>query len=277
MLIRLAAFVAILFYLPCLAYPQNPPTPSTKSGEFPVTPLPPEQASYLQKVSKMQMAWGAPMSTPGSTLELRETGRERTDDRMIVAYRIYGHGLPTDQAYTLVRWPLNGLPETVLSGVTLSQDGMAICSGAGPQFCGDSATPNDPIDLKTFGGKGEPFRIALEGEDHQHRAAVSVTPFPVTAENKGCSLESILIMPNAEAILLQGSGFAPSRSVEFNTDSSGEERSWKETADGTGHLKFIVLPYKAGLDDGVVTIQPTNASCHPSVTVPWGKHSYKLQ
>jgi hypothetical protein len=136
---------------------------------------------YLQKAVKMQLAWGAPMSTPGSTLELRETRRERIDDRTVVTYRIYGHGLPSDQVYTLVRWPLNGLPEAVLSGVTLTQDGLAVCSGAGPQFCGDSATPNDPIDLKTFGG------------------------------------------------------------------------------------------------NGIVTIQPTNAVCQPSVTVPWGKHSYKLE
>lgn len=277
MLIRPAASVAILLFLPYLAYPQNPPTPSAKSDEFPAPPLPPEQASYLQKVSKMQMAWGAPMSTPGSTLELREMGRERSGDRTVVTYRIYGHGLPTDQVYTLVRWPLNGQPEAVLSGVTLGQDAMAICSGAGPQFCGDSATPNDPIDLKTFGGKGEPFRIALEAQDHQHRTAASIAPFPVKAESKGCSLESILIMPNAEAILIQVFGFAPNASVEFISDSSGEKRSQKETADATGHLKFVVLPYKEGLDDGTDTIQPSNGACQPSLTVPWGKHSYKVQ
>jgi hypothetical protein len=263
-----------LVAIPCLALlTAIPPVHAQQSKASVAQPA----ADYLQKVSKMQMAWGAAMSTPGSTLELRETGRERVEDRTVVAYRIYGHGLPVDQTYSLVRWPLNGLPEAVLSGVTLTQDGMAVCSGAGPQFCGDSATPNDPIDLKTFGGKGEPFRIALEAEDHKHLAAASVAPFPVKAENKDCSLESILIMPNAEAILLQGSGFGPNASVEFISDSSGEKRSQKETADGTGHLKFIVLPYKEGLDDGVVTIQPTNAACQPSVTVPWGKHSYKLQ
>jgi hypothetical protein len=234
-------------------------------------------ADYLQKVSQMQMAWGAPMSTPGSTLQLRETARERTGDRTVVTYRIYGHGLPADQVYTLVRWPLNGRPEAVLAGVTLGQDGIAICSGAGPQFCGDSASPNDPVNLKTFGGKGEPFRIALEAEDHKHLAATSVAPFPIKAENQGCSLELLLITANAEAILLQGSGFAPNASIEFTTDSSGEKHTLKETADGAGHLKFVVLPYKQGLDDGSITLQPTTGTCHPQLTVPWGKHSYQLQ
>jgi hypothetical protein len=236
-----------------------------------------EQANYLQKASKMQLAWGAPMSTPGSGIELRETARERTKDQTIVTYRIYAHGLPTGQVYSLVRWPLNGMPEIVMSGVTLGPDGMAICSGAGPQFCGDSATPNDPINLKTFGGRGEPFRVALQAADHKSLAAVSIAPFPVTAENNGCSLESILITPNAEAILLQGSGFAPNSSIEFTADSSGEKHTLKEAADGSGHLKFIVQPYKQGLDDGSITLQPTTGSCHPQVIVPWGKHSYKLQ
>lgn len=217
------------------------------------------------------------MSTPGSTLQLRETAREPTGDRTVVTYRIYGHGLPTDQVYTLVRWPLNGPPEAVLAGVTLGRDGMAICSGAGPQFCSDSASPNDPVNLKTFGGKGEPFRIALEAEDHKHLAATSVAPFPIKAENQGCSLESFLITPNAEAILLQGSGFEPNASVEFFSDSSGEKHLLKETADSTGQLKFVVLPYKQGLEDGTITLQPTTGPCRPTVTVPWGKHSYKLQ
>lgn len=258
-----------LFAATCSLLAQQAGTPTAQPSA--------QQANYLQKASKMQMAWGAPMSTPGSTLELRETGRKRTEDKTVVTYRIYGHGLPTNQTYTLVRWPLNGQPEVVLSGVTLGQDAMAICSGAGPQFCGDSATPNDPVDLKTFGGKGEPFRIALEAEDHKDLAAASVAPFPVTAENKGCSLESILVTANAEAILLQGSGFVPNASVEFIADSSGEKHALTETADSSGHLNFIVLPYNQGRDDGSITLQPTTGPCRPSLAVPWGKHSYKLQ
>jgi hypothetical protein len=199
------------------------------------------------------------------------------NDRSIVTYRIYERGLPRNQIYSVIRWPLNGQPETIMSGVTLNQDGIAICSGAGPQFCGDSATPNDPIHLKTIGSRGEPFRIALVTQDHKNLAAVSVTPFPVTAESEGCSLESILITPNAEAILVQGSGFAPNSTIEFTSDSSGEKHTLKETADGSGHLKFVVLPYKQGLDDGSIALLPATGKCHPRLTVPWGKHSYQLQ
>ena len=229
----------------------------------------------VQKLIATQRAWGTRMNSASATLELKEISRGMSNGHTVVRYRMLTSGLPTDKFYSVILWQLGGQPQTNLSGVTLDETGTAICAG-GPGSCGGTK-PNDPIDLVMMAGLGETKRLGLVASDQTARAFASVVPFPNRATEAGCNLEATLVTPNAEAMMLSGSGFKPGARLDVEIISEGEKQHPAATANENGIYEGVVLPFKKGLTKGRTQVSVRSGNCNPSVSFPWGADSYALQ
>lgn len=237
-----------------------------------------EQAIELaQKLANVQRNWGGPsMNSPDANLVLKETGRRDAGSFMAVSYRLVAKGLPAEKTYTLVTVSFDLKTAPVMQGVTLDGAGMAICAGR-DGTCGNSAKPNDPIDLVIPAAKGEPKRFGLVSDDGESKAFAYAVPFPLRSENHGCSIESLLLLQNGEAVLLHGGGFPPGADVRYDTSSEGESHSANLRADESGNVWSVALPFVAGKSHGATKASFKSGSCNPSLTYQWGAGSYKLQ
>jgi hypothetical protein len=205
------------------------------------------------------------MNTPGASLIATEGSPNKTPLGTMVRYELFAKNLPRDRQYNLSFLKMNG--DLMPSGgpKTLDHSGQ-IMDG-----------PNDPVVLVVMAAKGEPINFVLLSGDGQYRAAVSVVPFPILGSDKDCALEAILLMPNAEAVLVRAKGFEPNASIHFNGDSAGEKHDANLTTNHEGKSSIVLLPYKKGVEKGEMKITVSSASCTPSLQFSWGKGTYQPQ
>ena len=230
----------------------------------------------VQRVVNIQRNWGEKMNSPGASVNLKETSREKLNGQTAVVYRILTSGLSKTATYNIAQLPIDYRANILLEGVTLDESGQAICAGR-PDTCGSADKPNDPIDLKFIAAKGEPKRLSLISSDGQAKAFVSVVPFPIVGSDRGCSVEAILLFRNAEAVLLHGYGFEPNSTVHHKTISEGEMHEGDEKVDENGVFYTAELPYVQGKVNGTAKVTMQSKKCNPSVSYDWGKDSYQLQ
>src|ERR1700751_1069378 len=93
-------------------------------------------------------------------------------------------GLPKDQHYTLLMWPLNGPLRPVEGGISLTDDGRLTCTGNTQDDCGPKKPGAAPvIDFAIMAAKGEPKRIGVVSVDQKWKALGTVVPFPIEAKD----------------------------------------------------------------------------------------------
>ncbi len=210
-------------------------------------------------------AWRSKMSTPGAFVKVTEVERKGS----VVRYSLQVIGLPTDELYTVMSWPVGqGEPSTVIEGVSVGQNGTVMCAGRIPDQCGDASKRDDPVDFVFNPAKGEPYRIALIAGGY--RATVVIVPDPITTTDKGCTLSVERLMPKFELAYITGSGFPPNTEASFDSESHGERRQIKQKVDNDGNLDFALLPFVAGHKSGTTTIKGVGMKFSPTVGFDWG-------
>ncbi|MGA8531186.1 MAG: hypothetical protein WB622_15825 [Acidobacteriaceae bacterium] len=185
----------------------------------PHTPTPAEAAQEQQqrilmevsRLANMQAQWGPESSTPGMSIDLKEVGRTKASDGTTqIAWQITGKGFPPDQQLLLVRWPLDARPETVMSGLRLDGQGVAVCAAppvpatatagsrgraaanagqpgavppapspstdpsAQPPSCVATTKPGQPVELRAAVAPGEAIRVALVGQSEKNGTPVRI-------------------------------------------------------------------------------------------------------
>jgi len=221
------------------------------------------------RVVKMHEAWGPAASTPNTSLSLKEASREGA----VIKVRLYATGVPKQGTYTLVTWPVTQRgPSEALRGITFDESGLAVCAGT-PGTCGTPNKPNDPIDITLNPVPGEPSRLGLISSDQSAKIFAKIVPLPMRGEDKGCSVEAILLTPGSELIAIEGSGFAPNSVVAMDTVSEGERHAGKGKTDADGRYVSAVLPYKQGMTRGTAKVSLKSSACAPSVSFPWGRRN----
>lgn len=182
-------------------------------------------AQLAQTLIRQHEAWRSKLSTPGASIQAKESGKENGN----VLYRLYVTGLPADQLYTVLTWPVNqAKPSQQFEGVSLGKDGLVSCTGRLPNECSDpDSSPADhgAVDFAFHPVKGEPFRLAVVNGDS--RATIIIVPDPITSKDKGCSLEVVRLMPGFELAFFTGSGYPPNSEVTFDSESYGEKHEVK--------------------------------------------------
>ncbi len=229
-----------------------------------------------ETIAAMHKSWGPKANSPGTDLRIEEASRSQVDGHQVVKYRLIASGITSEKVYSLVVWPLNGQPTKALAGITIDSQGMAICPGR-PGTCGSADKPDDPIELKVSGGLAEPKRFGLVSSDQSIKVFAVVVPFPNRSTDHGCTLEEILLVPNSEAVILRGSGFAKGASLRIGADAEGENRDQMVKADDSGVYEMLLLPFKKGVAKGRTTVTFQSDSCSPMLSFDWGKGSYQPQ
>ena len=212
------------------------------------------------------IAWKTKLSTPGASIQAKEVTRTQS----LVMYNLYVSGLPTNQLYKLMTWPVgNSDPFPMMQGVRIGKNGIAICAMSSSGQCGDSSRMDDAIQVVFRRAKGEPFRLALVAGDH--RATVVIVPDPITGEDKGCTLRVERLLPQFELAYFTGSGFPAHSDVLFDSQSYDEKHEIRVATDRDGTLRFALMPLVSGKQEGTTTVTGMGMRCAPSVKFSWGE------
>ena len=228
-----------------------------------------------RKLLGQQYAWDQSAAMAATRLIFKEKSRKKTDQGTVITYDVSAPGLPTDQHYTLIAWPLNRGIEPVRSGISLTLDGKLTCTGKTQADCKPEADPI--ISLAVQATRGEPKRFGLISDDQKAKALGTVVPFPILGRDGGCSLEVLLATPDGDVAMVRGSGFVPNTSVPISSDSAGEVVTGIWKVDDKGNLMSSVLPQVRGKTSGDTTILVKAPGCSPKVTFHWGKDSYHVE
>ena len=260
LLSRPAFFCCFALVLRSLLFSQTQPSPRVNEGQT--------IQDLARRIASQHHAWGPALNKPNTSLSLKETARSGPT----ISYQLYASGLPHNRHYLLLSWPVTQKePSVVLHGVTLDDNGLAVCAGK-PDTCGSPDKLNDPIDLKLNPAKGEPFRVALIcSDDRNVKAFAKTVPLPNQSIDKGCSIQSVLLTPRAEEVAIEGTGFEPSADLTFESSSSGERHSVRAKADADGNYFSVMLPYRQGEQHGTTQVTIKSSACSPVLTFTWGR------
>jgi len=222
-------------------------------------------AELSQGLVKMHIAWRTKLSSPGASIEAKVVARAGP----VVKYNLRAAGLPTDELYTVMSWPVGeAKPSSVVEGVTIGKDGTLMCAGRTPEQCGDASKKDDPVDFVFSPAKGEPYRLALVSGEH--RAAVVIVPDPIAAKDKGCTLSVERLLPKFELAYFTGGGFPPNADASFDGESFGEKHPVSAKADSEGNLQFALMPFVTGHKKGSTTVKGVGMNCAPSIKFDGG-------
>lgn len=309
--LSLPIFVVSLFaqstQQPAPAQPQSPAAqqnvPSLQLHDLPPEPhtlTPEEQAQQkaeqmrlqLTRIASAQNNWGPAISTPGMSLELKETSRKDTPAGTGITWQLVGKGFTPDMQLTLVRWPLNQAVKSVMSGIVMDSNGVAVCGSAAPGLqapgdaqaanstpqapsCVKTQQPGTPITITATAAKGEAIRAGLVASDRKHGAAVSYVPFPIEGADKGCKIDVLLGSKDAELVLIRGDGFQHDSTYTLGTESFGQKHPLTATINAQGHFAAALTPWVPNHDAGDTVVYYRSSTCTPTVSFHWGKDTYK--
>ena len=249
-----------------LAFPRAQNRPTQPSSTPPQLTPEEKAAQDAQTLVKKHQAWISQITSPGASIEARESGR----DGAKVIYTLFVKGLPRDKVYTLVSWPVKKAdPFPALKGVSIDETGQASCTGKLPGECtSSSAEGHGAVKLTFTSVKGEPSRVALvNGES---KAAIVIVPNPISTEDKGCTLEAVRLLPHFELAYFSGVGYKPNTAVSIKTESYGEKHSLNPVADANGKIRFAIMPFVTGHASGTTTISTSGGACSPTLQFDWG-------
>jgi hypothetical protein len=266
----------------------------------PHTPTPEELAEQkaqqmrlqLTRIASAQANWGPAISTPGFSLEMKETGRTKTDAGTQITWQLIGKGFTPDMQLTLVRWPLNQGITNVMSGIIVNAAGTAVCGSAAPgpsaptsaapptpaaeaPSCSKTMDPGTPITVAADPARGEAVRVALVASDRKHGAATSVVPFPIEGADKGCKIDVLLGSKDAELVVIKGEGFKQDATYTLGTESYGEKHPLVTTINTQGRFAAALTPWIPNHDSGDTVVYYQSSTCTPTVDFHWGKDTYK--
>ena len=232
-------------------------------GQAPPATSSPQQT--VDQVFQLHEAWGPQANSPNAAVSLREISRR---GRMFL-YRIYAVGLPPEDRYTFLTWPITkpGATEAV-KGVRLDQTGLVVCP-ATPGPC--PAKPGEPIEFAVTVLKGVPVRIGLVSMDNSRlRAFAKIVPLPNQASNRGCTLEAVQLAPEGRFVLVEGRGFPPNAQLAIDRLSGDEHTTAKAKATPDGRYFDLILPFQKGRANGTMSVTAEASGCTPSLTFDWG-------
>ena len=155
----------------------------------------------------------------------------------------------------------------------LNADGKVVNVLADPEH----HLAEDPIDMKVFGGKGEPIQFALISDDNQLRAFTQIIPFPMEKTAGPCNLSAIETAPYYFSVFIRVSGLQPAEEVNIEQQSENERGQSKAKADDEGVFNAGLFPFVKGKQSGKARFVVNAKSCKIGIEFPWGEGSYQYQ
>jgi hypothetical protein len=232
----------------------------------------PDVQQRVDQLIKMDQAWGGEMTSPGMMLTMVEKSRSVSG----ISYQLHAQGAPKGKDYVLLSWTLgDAKPKRLMFGIRVDESGTAVCANAeGP--CKDTPV-NAPLVMKFQTVAGEPVRVGLLAADGSAKLLDEEIPTPLRVKDGACTLNAVLLAPNAEVVLFQGTGFGAAESLNVTSSFNGKMWTDSKRADATGDFLVADLPKVDGARSGVVTVTAKGTSCSPSLTVPFGENQLALK
>ena len=163
------------------------------------------------------VVWRTKLSSTGASIQAKEVERKES----LVKYYLTVSGLPTDELYIMMSWPVGQQkPTTIMDGISIGKDGTLICAGRKPEQCGDASKKDDPVDFVFEPAKGEPYRLALVSGEY--RAAIVIVPDPIVAKDKDCTLSVERLLPHFELAWFLGVVFLPIAKPHLKASLTGK-------------------------------------------------------
>jgi hypothetical protein len=227
----------------------------------------PDVQQRVNQLIKMDQAWGGEMTTPGMMLTMIEKSRSASG----ITYQLHAQGAPTGKDFVLLNWTLgDAKPKRLMFGVRVDASGTVVCANAeGP--CKDIAD-NEPLVMKFQTVAGEPVRVGLMAADGSAKLLDEEVPTPLRVKDGACTLNAVLLAPDAEVVLFQGTGFGAAESLNVTSTFNGKMWTDSKRADATGDFLVADLPKVDGARSGLVTVTAKGTTCSPSLTVPFGEN-----
>jgi len=271
--LRLSAIsLGVVFAVSVLATAQDDASSKKTSEELP---------KAVKDVLRTQALMDRGFDKPAGT-KLRFS---RIEDRLVkgetfTSYRIYAQGAPLDMPLILAYWKIGAAPSEIQilsSHAYVNRKGLLLAAKPEGELL-DQEAAGEKDELRIVLEKmanGEPARFVLRSNDSLTMFAGTVVKHPLESESKGCKLSALIAAPEANAILVYGDGFPSSSNLIMKSTSTDEAREIHAHTDSHGHSATVELPYVAGKEAGVVTESIATLDCSVSVSIPWGKGSYK--
>jgi hypothetical protein len=216
--------------------------------------------------------WGEQFNSPGATLTSKESGRTQIQGKTVITYNLVAAGMPKDQHYVL--WVLNlGADPRAGADAYLNSEGKVVSVLADP----DKHVAEDPINLKLFGSKGEPFKFGLISDDGKLRAFAQIVPFPIEAVGGSCHLSAVETGPYYLGMFVRATGFQPDEELAIETSSEGEGGQIKAKASSDGSYNSGLFPFVKGKRAGKTRFSVAGKTCKVAIEFPWGEGSQQYQ
>lgn len=224
-----------------------------------------QKQSSSVDANKLGAEWGKD-PTPGVHLELVEWkgpliryggGKQRKND---VAYQLVCTGLP--QGKTCTVWLLQSgtkVPIPFLPGFSANEKGELT---VGP--------PLTFVDLV----KAEPVDAALISSDQSVRAFAGTVPFPIRAQDGGCSLSLRILTKDVNSFQVMLEGFQPGEDLRTISRFESDVLEDHLVVPAEGKISVQVSPKATGKRSGKASYEALGKSCHPVLEYEWGKRSY---
>jgi hypothetical protein len=224
-----------------------------------------QDSNELGKLVNSISEWGDELNSPGTKLEAHLMGKQTRNGADYALYDFYLTGAPADQVYTIFQWPLGKAgPETVMPA-HISDNGRLCMHAIG---CQGTSGPYVLLAFLSF--PGLPHRIGIASEDKKYKAAITIIPNPIIAEDKGCSVEVIRAREDFSLAVLRGKGFQPSDEIKYTSNSAGEKMKGSFRANEHGEFVTGFGPGVKGKLKGNDKIDFKAPGCAPSVSYHWG-------
>jgi hypothetical protein len=224
-----------------------------------------QDSNELGKLVNSISEWGDELNSPGTKLEAHLMTKQARNGADYGFYDFYLTGAPADQVYTIFQWPLGKAgPETVMPAY-ISDNGRLCMHAIG---CKDTSGPYVMLAFLSF--PGLPHRIGIASGDKKYKAAITIIPNPIIAEDKGCSVEVIRAREDFSLAVLRGKGFQPSDEIKYTSNSAGEKMKGSFRANEHGEFVTGFGPGVKGKTKGTDKLDFKAPGCAPSVSYHWG-------
>jgi hypothetical protein len=228
-------------------------------------------ATWLNREAGVEMVFRDP-NPAVSKLVFTAVGTGELKGSKLIRYSVTDVRLAHSGPYLLMTWDIGTkAPVIAIEGVLVDEKGALRCGDKKGDCPGGFAGSEVVVGLS--GMVGQPRRFVLTGNDKKPIAMGEVVPFPAIGTDGQCSIEAVLLLPNAAATLIVGRGFVPGEPVKFASSSPyGESVESNKIASQSGDVVAAVLPFVKGHDEGRTSVTFIGSKCQPNTTFNWGSY-----
>lgn len=271
---RLITLTFLVFFSSIASSAQNPTSSDSLdrlNGQLP--------SDFVQML-KGQVSWDMGFNNPsGPRLHFTKIDEFDRADGHFTRFRIYAEGVPEGKPYILAIWKIGVYLKNIQilsSSAYVNHKGLVLTKAPSPDADDrDVVSDGTEFDVGIQAANGEPIRFLLRSKDNKVMVPGTLVPYPIDSVDHDCKLTARLAVPEGQAILVEGDGFAPNSEVTINGDSAGELKVSKHGVDERGHLQVLEMPFVIGKEAGILKETITTKECTVSVSIPWGKGTYQ--